>query len=404
MNAVDEIAKRFFALSAEEKALFLKKLEAQKPSDSPTAQAHPEADGAASIPSRFSHGCYCPYCGSVHVSRFGRQADGTQRYRCKDCRKTFQANSRTVLRKLSLDNRQKLRKYVHCMCLELPIRRTALECEISRPTAFAWRHKILDALAQFVDKQRLSGIVECDETFFPLSFKGHRRMGEVADRGIPLPSHKRGGAYVRKGLGRRSVCVPVAVSTQGTFTGKVSNLGVPTAQDVRNVLDGRCTEDVTLCSDGGQPIRRFAAHEHLRQVVIKGGKGTKAGCGIQRVNAFHAGLKTMVDRKFKGVATKYLNNYVVWYGFLHVGKIDPEERESLLYEIALTATCPSTTRSVTQRVPVPVLSKVQQKMMEHLLLRLAYAECIDRQETYKRLRKGILDDLPDQGEFEDIPF
>ena len=403
MSSVDEVAKGFFSLTAEEKALFFKRLEAQELLENADDLPPQELREVPTVPARFSHGCFCPHCGSNHVTRFGKQADGTQRYRCKDCNKTFQPSTRTVLgKKLNSDNILKLRKYVHCMCQELPVRQTALECGISRPTAFVWRHKILDALTEFVDHQRLSGIVECDETFFTLSFKGHRHMGEAVEGGIPLPSHKRGGAYVRQGLGRRIVCVPVAVSTQGTFTGKVSNLGAPSAQDIRNVMDGRCCESVTLCSDGGQPFRRFAAHEHLRQVVIKGGKGTKDGCGVQRVNAFHSGLKSVVNHKFRGVATKYLNNYVVWYGFLHVGKDNPKELEALLYEIALTAICPSTTRSVNKRPAVPVLSKPQQNLMELLLLRLADAECRDRKETLARLQQGQLDDF--NGEMGDVPF
>lgn len=48
-----------------------------------------------------------------------------------------------------------------------------------------------------------------------------------------------------------------------------------------------------------------------------GGKQARAPYNIQSVNTFHSGLKRMVNPRFKGGATKYLNNYVVWYGFLH---------------------------------------------------------------------------------------
>lgn len=50
------------------------------------------------------------------------------------------------------------------------LRKSAAICKINRNTAFVWRHKILDTLALLATKQkRLGGIVEADETFFPLS-------------------------------------------------------------------------------------------------------------------------------------------------------------------------------------------------------------------------------------------
>jgi hypothetical protein len=37
-------------------------------------------------------------------------------------------------------------KYIHCMIKKYPLRKCAKICEINLATAFAWRHKILDAL------------------------------------------------------------------------------------------------------------------------------------------------------------------------------------------------------------------------------------------------------------------
>lgn len=37
-------------------------------------------------------------------------------------------------------------KYIHCIIEKYPLRKCAKICEINLATAFAWRHKILDAL------------------------------------------------------------------------------------------------------------------------------------------------------------------------------------------------------------------------------------------------------------------
>lgn len=52
------------------------------------------------------------------------------------------------------------------------LRKTAEICDISLPAAFAWRHKILDTLQEMMNEVRLDGIVEADETFMAISFKG----------------------------------------------------------------------------------------------------------------------------------------------------------------------------------------------------------------------------------------
>lgn len=41
---------------------------------------------------RFAKTRACPYCGSISVVRNGKRADGTQRYMCKDCHKSFVAS------------------------------------------------------------------------------------------------------------------------------------------------------------------------------------------------------------------------------------------------------------------------------------------------------------------------
>ena len=86
---------------------------------------------------RFAGGTFCPFCGARHVVRAGRQADGSQRYLCKSCGRRFQSTSATLLKNgVSPELLQVLKRYVHCMCLELPIRQTARECGISSVTAF----------------------------------------------------------------------------------------------------------------------------------------------------------------------------------------------------------------------------------------------------------------------------
>lgn len=78
-----------------------------------------------------------------------------------------------------------IRKYVEGMKEKDVLRLAAEKCGIGLKTSFFWRHKILDSLRGVMDGVRLDGIVESDETFFAISYKGARAL--------PRDAHDRGG-------------------------------------------------------------------------------------------------------------------------------------------------------------------------------------------------------------------
>ncbi len=167
---------------------------------------------------RFAKGLYCPHCGCVeNIQKYGLQND-KQKYRCKDCGKYFTATSESVLsgshKPLSV-----WKQYIECMLDGLSIRKSAEECGISVKTAFTWRHKILDALSQKAEKETaLSGVIEADETFFRVSYKGRKRN-------MPRPSHHRGTTASKRGLSTQQVCVPCAIDRSKNVLSKVCSPG-----------------------------------------------------------------------------------------------------------------------------------------------------------------------------------
>ena len=79
------------------------------------------------------------------------------------------------------------------------IAKAAERCKVAYTTAFRWRHRFLCAFN--LDKpQRLSGIIEADETFILESFKGQRRD-------LPRALRKRGGKASKRGLSAEQIPV-----------------------------------------------------------------------------------------------------------------------------------------------------------------------------------------------------
>lgn len=283
---------------------------------------------------RFTDGVVCPYCGKKHVRRNGHRKDGTQKYVCAECGKSFTARTNTITAgsTKSLDIWQ---KYIECMVNGLPIRRAAAECGMADTTSFAWRHKILDALRNMSEGVTLSGITESDDTYFALSYKGNHKKSKNFDMG--RPPRKRGGDGISKGLSDDMVCVPCAVDRKGHSIAEVSNIGECSAKDIDNVLGSKVESGSTFCTDGSKAQQKYAKSRGLECVQIKGGKSKKGIYHIQHINNFHSALKKFIAN-FNGVATKYLNNYLAWNNLVNYSKKTIQEQKSFLLSFALATT------------------------------------------------------------------
>ena len=223
----------FTCLDASQKSDFMAWISAQDSSPrsvSPKAAAFSTED----FLSKTRNLTICPFCGSVHIVRNGHR-NGRQRFVCKDCGKTFGVAHGTILfqtkKELAVWN-----QYIDCMMRKLPLRKTAKICRIRLSTAFVWRHKILDALTNMMDGIKLDGVVECDETYELLSFKGNHRNSKSFT--MPRKPRKRGGKARRRGLSSEQVCITCGVNLGHLSVGRVSNLGKPSCSDLGWVLDG----------------------------------------------------------------------------------------------------------------------------------------------------------------------
>ncbi|NLG83150.1 MAG: IS1595 family transposase [Firmicutes bacterium] len=67
-----------------------------------------------------------------------------------------------------------------------------------------------------------------------------------------------------------------------------------------------------LCSDSWRSYRSFARQRGLKHIRLNMSRGQRV---VQGVNSYHSRLKTWI-RRFNGVATKYLLNYLVWHEYL----------------------------------------------------------------------------------------
>ncbi|MDW5419299.1 IS1595 family transposase [Iodobacter sp. CM08] len=245
----------------------------------------------------------CNRCGGSHYYRWGRQA-GLQRYRCRDCRHTYTVLSGTPLARLR--HKDQWLQYSKALIQGLTVRAAATECGVHKNTSFRWRHRFL-TLPSRLKPRLLQGIVEADETYFPLSFKGSRHL--------PRPVHRRGHALRKKGTGKDQVPVLVLRNRQGVTTD--FKLLVANTKSIEPVLSAVLAPDVMLCSDGAAAYRLATAHLGLSHCAVNLSQGirVRGAYHVQNVNAYDSRLKNWMTR-FHGVATKYLESYLGWRRWL----------------------------------------------------------------------------------------
>lgn len=267
-----------------------------------TMRQRKDADGVQRlIMARMAERKCCPHCQGEKVVKHGVEF-GSQRFRCKDCRKTFTALTGTPFHRLR--DKEKLLENAACMADGLSVRKTAERVKISVQKAFRWRHKFLS----FLNGQKpsaLSGVIEADETFFPVSYKGQKKA-------LPRQAKKRTGK-TKDGSGTEKTPVVVAVQ-RGTQVAFDQVLPAATAGALTDALKPLLGKDAVLSTDGNAAYWTVAKDLEVEAgyfISAYHGKGGNGVWHVQSVNRYDADLKTWMAR-FKGVATKYLSNYLGW--------------------------------------------------------------------------------------------
>ena len=242
----------------------------------------------------------CPHCKSQRLVRNG-MADGLQRYKCRACGKTFNALTGTPLARLR--HKGKWLQQTQALADGLTVYRAAEFLEVAPSTAFRWRHRFL-GVPKDVKPGSLAGVAELDETYFLESFKGRKVVGRAP--------RKRGGRAARRGTSREQIPVLVARDRSGVTTDYV--LTDTRKAAIMALLRPLLPADAVVCSDGAGAISQATKELGLEHhaILTTSGRHAVGAWHIQNVNAYHSRLKTWV-RRFYGVATYYLENYLGWF-------------------------------------------------------------------------------------------
>ena len=258
-----------------------------------------------------SEGCVCPHCGSMKTRKNGI-IKGVQRFICNDCKKNFRPSTGSAT--INLKKKELFKMYIPHMLSGKSIRLCAKEVGISIQTSFDWRHKILSSFNKHQDDIRLSGICESDDVYFTFSNKGERNL----DR----PPRKRGKGIFeskKRGISDEKIAVIISSDRKGNKHLKAVKRGRISTKDIESVLKDKIEPKSILCTDTHRSYTSFAKKNNIEHHTIKvSAKEYKRGIyHVQHINSITSDLKLWING-FKGVSTKYLQNYLNWYAVIDI--------------------------------------------------------------------------------------
>jgi transposase-like protein len=257
---------------------------------------------------RFGEDLRCPRCGARAVQRWG-SFSCRQRYRCLGCRRTFSDLTGTPA---AYSKRLPLwEPYSRSLAEGLSVRRAAQRVGIHPATAFRWRHALLDELRR-QDVDRLIDWIELDSLWFRYSEKGRRVTRRAQPPTVACQTPAGTAPACARPWELLGANVLVASDRRGHVVTTLVNVSTRpriNRQELDAVLARRAEAGTikVLCADPLRfaPATFWPRPGQPRCVMATGRAGAM-------VRAYRCRFMEWM-RRFRGVATRYLRNYLIWH-------------------------------------------------------------------------------------------
>ncbi|HOC41327.1 MAG TPA: IS1595 family transposase [Bacteroidales bacterium] len=238
----------------------------------------------------------CPRCRCEYVTKAGVH-NGRQVYKCKNCKYQFRETAKSLV--YHLHKYPLILDYLKCMLEGKSLRACASEVGISLPTSFRWRHKILSAIQGLEGGINFSGITEADELLMQYSEKGRRYKSPEEKEQAMKTVHP-------------NVAVLVMTDREGNLLFKHTGENKVQNCQIKEELKRRVSENNLICFKPNDEFKQAVMESPSKKVIVR--RKTK-GLAIYSVNVAEKKITNFLVwmMRFRGVATKYLQNYLMWF-------------------------------------------------------------------------------------------
>ena len=255
---------------------------------------------------------YCNKCGCV-LYKNGKTKTGIQKYICSGCKHTVSETTGTITycSKLSFNVWQNI---IDNLLNGFSIRRIAEESNISIPTSFKLRHKVLLSLNHFIDNIKLNKSAQSDEKYFKINLKGTK------PKKMPRYSKKRTSrGNSTRGISHHQVCVISVIDEEDNLFFKIGGLGRGTTKMLEDNISSHLGDVKIITSDSASAYQEFCRNHNIKLIAIPSHFHSDDIHNIAEINGVHSQLETWLS-KFRGVSTRHLQQYLNWFAYIFMMK------------------------------------------------------------------------------------
>ena len=273
----------------------------------------------------------CPNCDNDYIVKNGFK-NNIQYYKCKNCNKFFSISTNTITSNISLNYNQLL-DFMLCLINYNTITETAKIVGLSERDTYNIRIKIISTLNKY-KQTKLKQLVQCDEKYVRLSFKGTRKNK------MPRKSRKNGQEGRTSGISMDQVCILMAIDSYDNIFIKIVGLGPLSTNDLENNFSDWIEEQSILVTDSKNSYIKFAKNHNLILKQIPEDKHTtKDGYHLGELNSLMSELDVLL-LKCRGLSTRHLQEYLDLFRFRKILKYTIEylKQNKEMYKYSLLQT------------------------------------------------------------------
>lgn len=304
----------------------------------------------------------CPWCKSSSFIRKGHNHDGSQRWLCKQCGRTFSAKSRGLLSTSKLDAAC-WASFVEATLSGQSLRECARTCHVCLRTSWFMRMRLCEVMGRSLLPFRTGPSVswQIDGTYLDESLTGNRERSAIK---MPRAPHKHGGAVHARGISSLKVCIVCGANDAGDEFCRLADRGRPKDEALKEAI----------CDLGPGTWVATDAHQGYSRVLPALGITEHAATGASRqqdgelgmVNALHQRLKGFLER-FHGVSTRWLDHYLSWFMWLEQARRSDADRLRTLSGQSACGSYEHTRRQMIER-PQPFWDYWQEQEVTSMLV------------------------------------
>lgn len=285
----------------------------------------------------------CPSCGLTFFKKNGHK-NGTQRYLCKNCNKSFSITTNTILEYSKIKYWQ-LKEFIKSLLDLKPISEISKQVKMSKTQIYYLEIKLFKAIENVYTGTKLKGIVQADEKYFRISFKGtkHEKM--------PRKARHSGSQNLKIGINKELACVVVAIDENDNIIIEVIGNGPATTEMLEKGLGKKIETGSILVTDSKSSYIKFAQNNNLILKQIPDGKyNVEEIYNLSEVNELILELENYITHIKRGVSTKHLQQYCNFIKYRKILKYTIEylERNEKMYKDAVILCSNLTNRNISK--------------------------------------------------------